>query len=121
MEFSVKKSEFLRELSLTQGVIEKKTTVPILANLLLESHKKHVDVSATNLELGILLRCEAKVVKEGSCTVPAKRLWEIIRALPDAEVKLKSIKNDWVQLTCERSTFKLAGMERVFFGSIVWA
>ena len=118
MEFSVKKSDFLRELSLTQGVIEKKTTVPILANLLLESHKNHVDISATNLELGVLLRCEAKVIEEGSCTVPAKRLWEIIRALPDAEIKLKSIKNHWVQLTCERSTFKLAGMERENFPAL---
>ena len=118
MEFSVKKSEFLRELSLTQGVIEKKTTVPILTNILLESHKNHINISATNLELGVLLSCKAKVGKEGSCTVPAKRLWEIIRALPDAEIKLKLIKNNWIQLTCERSTFKLAGMDRENFPAL---
>ena len=118
MEFSVKKNDILRELSLTQGVVEKKATIPILANLLLEARKQQLDISATNLELGIRLRCQAKVTKEGASTVPAKRLWEIVRSLPDAEIKLKALENHWVQLTCERSTFKLVGMARDNFPTL---
>ena len=84
MEFSAKKFDILRELNLTQGVVEKKTTIPILSNLLLEATGETLRISATDLELGVRCGCIAKIKKEGSGTVPAKRLLEIIRSLPDA-------------------------------------
>jgi DNA polymerase-3 subunit beta len=112
MEFSAKKLDLLRELSLTQGVVERKTTIPILSNLLLEFEGSSLRISATDLELGLRCACAAKVKKDGAGTVPAKRLLEIVRSLPDAEVRLKILENHWVQLNCERSSFKLVGMAR---------
>jgi DNA polymerase III subunit beta len=112
MEFAVNKSDLLKELNLTQGVVEKKTTIPILSNLLLEASDARLHISATDLELGIHCGCEAKTKKSGSGTVPAKRLLEIVRSLPDAEIKFKLLENHWLQVTCERSSFKLVGMAR---------
>jgi DNA polymerase III subunit beta len=115
MEFSVNKSELLKELSLAQGVVERKTTLPILSNFLVESQPSGLKISATDLELGVLCVCPAKVKKEGAGTIPAKRLLEIVRSLPDAEIKFKMLENHWVQVTCERSSFKLVGMARDSF------
>jgi len=115
MEFTSKKSEIVKELNLIQGVVERKTTIPILSNLLLEVSNSGLRISATDLELGVLANCPAKVKKEGTGTVPAKRLMEIVRSLPDAEIKFKLLENHWVQITCERSSFKLVGMAKDSF------
>jgi len=112
MEFSVKKSDLLRELNLTQGVVEKKTTIPILSNLLLEFEGSSLRISATDLELGLRCGCAAKVRKDGAGTVPAKRLVEIVRSLPESDVRFKILENHWVQVNCERASFKLVGMAK---------
>lgn len=112
MEFSVEKGLLLKELNLTQGVVERKTTIPILSNLLLDVGDSSLRISATDLELGIYCGCAAKIKKEGSGTVPAKRLLEIVRSLPEAEIKFKLLENHWVQVTCEHSAFKLVGMAK---------
>jgi len=112
MELSVDRSALLRELHLTQGVFERKTTIPILSNLLLETVDGNLRISATDLELGVRCTCLAKVRKEGAGTVPAKRLLEIVRSLPESEIRLKLLENHWIQLTCERSSFKLVGMAK---------
>jgi len=112
MDFSIEKSQVLKELALTQGVVEKKTTIPILSNLLVEAEGENLRISATDLDLGVCCNCPAKVKTPGSGTIPAKRLIEIVRSLPDAEVHFKALENHWVQVTCERSSFKLVGMAR---------
>ena len=118
MEFSAKKSELLKELDLAQGVVEKKATIPILSNLLLEAGDGSIRLSATDLELGISSTCPAKIKNGGAGTVPARRLVEIVRSLPEAEVRFKTLENHWVQLTCERSSFKLVGMARDNFPAL---
>ena len=118
MEFSTKKSDLLKELNLTQGVVEKKTTIPILSNLLLEVEASGLRISATDLELGLRCICPAKVKEEGAGAVPAKRLLEIVRALPEAEVRFKILENHWAQLNCERSSFKLVGMAKDNFPTL---
>ena len=112
MEFSAKKSALLKELELTQSVVEKKTTIPILSNLLLDVAESSLQLSATDLELGMRCSCGAKVKNGGSGTVPAKRLVDIVRSLPEADVKFKVLENHWIQVTCERSSFKLVGMAK---------
>ena len=112
MEISTSKNDLLKELTLTQGVVERKTTIPILSNLLFEVDESTLRISATDLDLGIRCGCPAKVKEGGSGTIPAKRLFEIVRSLPDAEVRFKLLENHWVQVTCERSSFKLVGMAR---------
>ncbi len=66
MEFTVSKADLVRELSLSQGVVEKKTTIPILSNILLEAHGDRITLTATDLELGIRCSCPARVKKEGA-------------------------------------------------------
>ncbi len=112
MEFTTSKADLLKELTLTQGVVEKKTTIPILSNLLFEVEEGTLRISATDLDLGIRCGCPAQVTATGSGTLPAKRLFEIVRTLGEADVRFKLLENHWVQVTCQRSSFKLVGMAR---------
>src|SRR5580698_9052580 len=96
MEFSVTKSALLNELTTTQGVVERKTTIPILSNLLVDAKGSRVTITATDLELSVRTSCEAKVKKEGAGTIPAKKLLELVRLLPEGEVKFKLLENHWV-------------------------
>ncbi len=118
MEFSVKKFDLLEELSLTQGVVERKTTIPILSNLLCEASGNWLTITATDLELSVRTSCEAKVKKEGAGTIPAKKLLELVRLLPDEEIKFKLLENHWVQITCDRKTYKLVGMSKDNFPAL---
>jgi DNA polymerase-3 subunit beta len=112
MEFTVSKADLVRELGLSQGVVEKKTTIPILSNVLLEAHGDRVTFTATDLELGIRCSCPARVKKEGAGTIPARKLLEYVRLLPDADLTIKFLENHWASLTCGRSKTKIAGMSR---------
>ncbi len=115
MEFTVSKSDLVRELSLSQGVVEKKTTIPILSNVLLEVEGDRVVLTATDLELGIRCSCPARVKKEGAGTVPARKLLEYARLLPDGDVNIKFLENHWASITCGRSRTRIAGMSRESF------
>ena len=118
MEFSVKKSDLLEELSLTQGVVERKTTIPILSNLLCEAKGTRVTITATDLELSIRTSCEAKVKKEGAGTIPAKKLLELVRLLPEGEITFKLLENHWAQIVCDRKTYKMVGMAKDNFPAL---
>ncbi len=115
MEFTVSKADLVRELNLSQGVVEKKTTIPILSNILLEAKGGRVILTATDLELGIRCSCPAKVKKEGAGTVPAKKLLDFVRLLPDTDITIKFLENHWANITCGRSRTKMAGMSRESF------
>ncbi len=115
MEFTVSKADLVRELNLSQGVVEKKTTIPILSNVLLEAIGDRVLLTATDLELGIRCSCPARVQKEGAGTVPARRLSEYVRLLPDADLHVKFLENQWASLVCGRSRTRIAGMSRESF------
>src|SRR3569832_1308739 len=115
MEFTVSKSDLVRELSLSQGVVEKKTTIPILSNVLLEASGDRVSLTATDLELGIRCSCPARVKKEGSGTVPAKKLLDYVRLLPEGDINMKFLENHWANITAGRSRTRLAGMSRESF------
>src|SRR5271170_1971081 len=118
MEFSVSKSALLNELSTTQGVVERKTTIPILSNLLVEAKGSTLTITATDLELSIRTSCEAKVKKEGAGTIPAKKLLELVRLLPDGEIRFKLLENHWVQILADRKTYKMVGMAKDNFPAI---
>jgi DNA polymerase III subunit beta len=118
MEFSVKKFDLLEELSLTQGVVERKTTIPILSNLLVEAKANRVAITATDLELSIRTSCDAKVKKDGAGTIPAKKLLELVRLLPDEEIRFKLLENHWVQIVSDRKTYKMVGMSKDNFPAL---
>src|SRR5215510_7846842 len=115
MEFTVGKSELVRELGLSQGVVEKKTTIPILSNVLLEAKDDRVTLTATDLELGIRCSCPARVKKEGAGTVPARKLLDYVRLLPEGDVNMKFLDNHWAAITSGRSRTRIAGMSRESF------
>jgi DNA polymerase-3 subunit beta len=115
MEFTVGKSDLVRELGLSQGVVEKKTTIPILSNVLLEAAGDQITLTATDLELGIRCQCPARVKKEGAGTVPARKLLDYIRLLPEGDVNMKFLENHWATITSGRSRTRIAGMSRESF------
>jgi len=92
MELVVRKNDLLKELSLLQGIVERKNTIPILANVLFEAQKDHVSLLATDLDVGLRSRCDAVVSKPGTLTLPAKKLFEIVGALPDTDVRIEEDK-----------------------------
>ncbi|MGH9255634.1 MAG: DNA polymerase III subunit beta [Vicinamibacterales bacterium] len=93
MELVVRKTELLRELQLFQGIVERKNTIPILGNVLLEANGDEVRMLATDLEVALRSRCQALVAKGGALTLPAKKLYEIVKALPETDVRIEEDKN----------------------------
>jgi DNA polymerase III subunit beta len=111
LEIQVIKQPFLKELQLLQGIIERKNTMPILANLLLTATKEGIELTASDLEVALRIQAEAEVKTPGTITVPAKKLFEIIRTLPDLSgVSLKKLENNWVEIKCGSAHFKLVGL-----------
>ena len=110
MEFTVRKFDLLQELTLIQGVVERKTTIPILANVLVRAEGGELGIVATDLEIGLKSVCPVKMTTAGTVTLPAKRLYEIVRALPDKEIKFKRGDANWVTVTCGTSRFRIAGL-----------
>jgi DNA polymerase-3 subunit beta len=85
--------------------------MPILANVLIECQKSNIRITATDLEVGVRGEFEGEILKEGTITVSAKKLYEIIREVPTEEVQLKRLENDWVEIKSGKSVFKIVGME----------
>src|SRR5690349_24996792 len=117
MEITVNKSDLLKELTATQGVVERKTTIPILSNFLFEAAGDKLSLTATDLDLSLRTSCAAKVKKEGSCTIPARKLHDYVKLLPDADITIKLLENHSVSSRCGRSNTKLAGRARSTFPS----
>jgi DNA polymerase-3 subunit beta len=118
MEITVSKFELLRELTATQGVVERKTTIPILSNYLFQAAGDKLSLTATDLDLSLRTSCVAKVKKEGACTVPARKLHDYVKLLPDADITIKLLENHWVSIRCGRSNTKMVGMARSNFPSL---
>src|SRR5215467_534901 len=118
MEFTVRKFDLLQELTLIQGVVERKTTIPILANVLVRAEGGQLGIIATDLEIGLKSGCPVKMTTAGTMTLPAKRLYEIVRALPDKEIKFKRGDANWVTVTCGTSRFRIAGLPQEDFPAI---
>ncbi len=118
MEFTVRKFDLLQELTLIQGVVERKTTIPILANVLVRAENAGLGIVATDLEIGLKSVCPVKLTTAGAVTLPAKRLYEIVRALPDKEIKFKRGDANWVTVTCGTSRFRIAGLPQEDFPSL---
>src|SRR5437762_6028856 len=118
MEFTVRKFDLLQELTLIQGVVERKTTIPILANVLVKAEAGELRIAATDLGLGLKSVCVSKTTVPGTITLPAKRLYEIVRALPDKEIKFKRGEANWVTVTCGSSRFRIAGLPQEDFPAL---
>src|SRR5207245_8334695 len=111
MEIKAKRGDLLATLYWTQSIVERRNTMPILANVLIESLKNDIRVTATDLEVGDRGRVDGEVAREGTITVNAKKQYEIIREVPDEQVQLKLLENEWVEIKSGKSVFKIVGME----------
>lgn len=118
MDFVTSRDHLLRELQVMQGIVEKKSTIPILSNILLDARKDRLDLLATDLEVGIRTTCEASIATPGSVTLSARRLFDIVRYLPDAEVRLRADEGNWVVITCQKARFRIVGLPREDFPAI---
>jgi len=117
MELVVRKTDLLRELQLFQGIVERKNTIPILANVLIEASGDEVKLLATDLEVGLRSRCTASVAKGGSLTLPAKKLYEIIKSLPETDVRIEEDKNG-VKVAADRFDSRMQTLPREDFPTV---
>ena len=120
MEFNVRQTELLKELQLLQGIVERKNTIPILANVLIEADDgaSEIRLAATDLEVGLRSRCAATVVQGGSLTLPARKLYEIARALPDTDIRITQPAAGSVSVAAERFSSRMQTLPREDFPSM---
>jgi len=119
MQFVVSKQDLQRELGFVQGVVERKNTIPVLSNILIENRgETTIRITGTDLEATIRCEMEADILTEGSICVQARKLFEIARLLPDAPVTFKKEANDWVTVTCAKSKFKMVGVSKDAFPEV---
>jgi DNA polymerase III subunit beta len=118
LEITVSRAELLRELTAAQSVVERKTTIPILSNFLFEASDDKLTITATDLDQSLNTSCAAKVKKPGACTIPARKLYDYIKLLPDGDISIKLMDNHWVQIRAGRSNTKMVGMARANFPQV---
>src|SRR3984893_698824 len=115
MELVIERTVLQSSLSLVQGIVERRNTVPILGHVLLEPNGAHLRLAATDLEVGIRTEIPCRVDKKGSATLNARKLFEIVREAEGGEGSFKSLDNDWVELKCGRAKFKKSGVQPAAF------
>ncbi len=118
MNFDIDKKEFLRGLSLMQSVVGRKTTLPILSHIHMQWEKNSLNLTGTDLETGIREELNATIHQEGKASVSAKKLYEIVRELPEETIHIKKRENHWITLQCRKSVFNLAGLDPDEFPSL---
>ena len=118
MRFRLNRATLLKELNLLQGIVEKKTTIPVLSSLLIETvNESLVSLVATDLDVSFQTECAAEVSEAGSVVLQARRLFDLVRYLPDADIDFVKEANDWTKITCATSEFRLAGQAKEHFPS----
>src|SRR5687767_12218787 len=110
MELRIATDELKKALHRAQGIVERKTTMPILSNVLLQAGKTGVQVTAFDLDIGLVSEHPAEVMKPGAVTVSAKYLFDIAQNLPESHVVLRKLQNHYVELSSGSASFKLVGM-----------
>src|ERR1051325_10826882 len=117
MELVVGKNQLLRELQLFQGIVERKNTIPILANVLIEAKGDEVRMLATDLEVALRSKCAAMVAKGGSLTLPAKKIYEIIKERPESDIRIQEDKNG-VKVAADKFDSRMQTLPREDFSSL---
>src|SRR5262245_39297833 len=117
MELVVRKNDLLRELQLFQGIVERKNTIPILANVLMEAKGDSVSFLATDLEVGLRSKCNATIAKGGSLTLPAKKFFEIVKSLPETDIRIAEDKGG-VKVAADRFDSRMQTLPREDFPTL---
>ena len=117
MEIVVRKNDLLRELQFFQGIVERKNTIPILANVLMDAKGDHVSFLATDLEVALRSQCAATVTKPGALTIPAKKLYEIVKSLPETDIRISEDKSG-VKVAADRFDSRMQTLPREDFPTL---
>jgi DNA polymerase-3 subunit beta len=117
MELVVRKNDLLRELQLFQGIVERNNTIPVLANVLMEAEGEELRFLATDLQVALRSQCPASVAKGGTLTLPAKKLFEIVRMLPETEIRIQQDKAG-VRVAADRFDARIQAMPAEDFPSL---
>ncbi|MGD8534842.1 MAG: DNA polymerase III subunit beta [Candidatus Aminicenantes bacterium] len=108
MKFSIKKEDIASELQLLQGIVEKRNTMPILANILMNATEKEIELTGTDLEVGLKTHFPAKIEEEGSITLSGKKIFEVVKSLPEGKkVTFEETGDLTMQITSGESKFKV--------------
>jgi DNA polymerase-3 subunit beta len=118
MEFTIGRSEFLAGLYLTQGIVERRTTIPILGNVLIQTAADGITIAATDQEIAIRRHCTATVKRKGTLTAGARKLYEMVREIPEGEVRVRQQDNNWIEIAAGKSRFRLVGLDPREFPTI---
>jgi DNA polymerase-3 subunit beta len=110
MKVRIGRDELLTGLQRVQGVVEKRNTMPILSNILLEAKQDGTEIVATDLEIGMRGLYKATVLQPGGVTVSARKLYEIIKELPSGDIELTAGDNNWTTIQAGKSQFKVVGL-----------
>ncbi len=120
MEFSISKGALQKELGFVQGIVEKKNTIPVLSNILIESVGENT-IRIIGTDLDVTIRCEAdaeEIKVPGSICVQAQKLFDISRLLPESTVNFRKEENDWVSVKCENFRSRIPGVSREQFPEV---
>lgn len=119
MEFVIKQSALKEELGFVQGIVEKKSTIPVLSNILIESVGEGT-IRIVGTDLDVTIRCEsaAEIKQAGSMCIQARKLFDIVRLLENQDVHFTKEENEWVRMSCGKSKFRLAGVSRDQFPEV---
>ncbi len=118
MKLKTKAEDFANKLGLVQGISERRATMPVLSHILLNVKGNKIEISATDLETTMNTWCDAQIQEEGSLAVPARKLYEIIKELPDEEIEIEELPNYWVEIRTSSAEFKIAGLPSEDFPQI---
>lgn len=110
MKVRIGRDELLTGLQRVQGVVEKRNTMPILSNILLEGKQDGVEIVATDLEIGVRGLYKATVLSTGGVTISARKLFEIVKELPHGDIELVAADNNWTTIQAGKSRFKVVGL-----------
>lgn len=110
MEFVIAREEFVRALERVQGIVDKRNTVPLLSNVLIQTLPGGIKLTASDMEIAFTGEYDASVMQPGEITLGARQLFEIVRNLPQDNVRLKLLDNCWVEITSGKAYFKIVGL-----------
>jgi DNA polymerase-3 subunit beta len=111
MEFRIEKGIFIKALTKVQGITGKKTNIPITSNVLLKTKDNVLSIVATDLEIAFHGSYQTEVISEGSCAIPSRKLFEIIKDFPSEKIIVKELENKWVQIADKNVEYNIVGME----------
>ena len=111
MELIIGRTALLSGLNLAQGIVERRNTVPILGNVLIDAAASSMKLAATDLEVGMRTELACECGQPGTVTLNAHKLFEIVRETVADEVSLRSLENDWVEIKCGRARFKMMSLD----------